>query len=120
MSSNLQTSPANNGHTVKTEDSTWWDQNREAVEAKFIGMLIAETTRKPYTGPERRSRATIVLDPTDLNVAANQARRLGIPLEEHARRLFHQAVQAAEEHQQPRAQGTDSMHAEQHSAREDH
>jgi hypothetical protein len=75
-----------------TEDSTWWDQNRDAVEAKFIGLLMAETTRKPYTGPERRSRATVVLDPADIALAQAQAARLGVPYEEHARSLFHQAV----------------------------
>ncbi len=98
MSSNFESSLVVNGPNAATEDSTWWDQNREAVEAKFIGMLMAETTRKPYNGPERRSRATVILDPDDIVLAQAQARRRGIPYEEHARQLFHQAVMAEEEH----------------------
>jgi hypothetical protein len=94
MSTNLQSTSIANGHHIATEDSTWWDQNREAVEAKFIGMLMAETTRKPYSGPERRSRATTMLDPADIAIAQAQAKGLGISYEEHARRLFHRAVMA--------------------------
>ncbi len=94
----LQVAPLANAPKVQSEDSAWWDQNRDAVEAKFIGMLMAETTRKPYTGPERRSRATVVLDPADIVMAQTQAQRLGLPYEEYARRLFHQAVLAEEQH----------------------
>jgi hypothetical protein len=93
----LQVPAIENVPNAATEDSTWWDQNRDAVEAKFIGMLIAETTRKPYTGPERRSRGTVVLDPADVAIAQAQAKRLGIAYEEHSRRLFHLAVQAEEQ-----------------------
>jgi hypothetical protein len=99
MSMTQQTMPVANGPNVATEDSTWWDQNREAVEAKFIGMLMAETTGTPYNGPERRSRATVVLEPADLALAGAQARRLGVPFEEHVRRLFHLAVLAQEQDQ---------------------
>ena len=96
MSTIQQSTPVATGPNVTTEDSTWW--NRDAVEAKFIGMLMAETHRKPYTGPERRSRATVVLEPSDIALAQAQAQRLGIPYEEHARRLFHEAVLAEEGH----------------------
>lgn len=92
MNANMQSSPVLIGQNAPTEDSSWWDQNRDAVEEKFIGLLMAETTRKPYTGPERRSRATVVLDPGDIALAQAQAARLGVPFEEHARRLFRQAV----------------------------
>jgi hypothetical protein len=94
----VQVAPVAKARAVATEDSTWWDQNRDAVEARFIGMLMAETTRTPYTGPERRSRATVTLDPADVVLAQAQAQRLGIPYEEHARRLFHEAVLAEEQH----------------------
>jgi hypothetical protein len=94
MRINLYEAPVVTGSAAATEDPNWWAQNREDVEAKFIGMLMAETTRKPYTGPERRTRATVVLDPADLAVAQAQAGRLGIPYEEHVRRLFHRAVMA--------------------------
>ena len=97
MSTIHQTVPVANGPHLTTEDSTWWDQNQEAVEAKFIGMLMAETTRNPYNGPERRSRATVVLDPGDLALAGAQARRLGVAFEEHVRRLFHLAVMGEEQ-----------------------
>jgi len=97
MRIDLPDSPPVNGHNAANEDSTWWDQNRDAVEAKFIGLLMAETQRKPYNGPERRSRATVVLNPADIVLAQAQAKRLGIPYEEHAQRLFHQAVVAEEE-----------------------
>jgi hypothetical protein len=93
----MQAPPTSNGQNLATEDSAWWDQNREAVEARFIGMLMAETTGTPYTGPERRSRGTVVLDPDDLALAQAQARHLGVPYEEHVRRLFHQAVMAGEQ-----------------------
>ena len=96
MCATQQTFPVANGRNGASDDSTWWDQNRDAVEAKFIGLLMAETTRQPYTGPERRSRATVVLDPADIALAQAQAARLGIACEEHARRLFHQAVMAEE------------------------
>jgi hypothetical protein len=93
----LQVSPLASVPSIAKEDTAWWDQNRDAVEAKFIGMLLAETTRKPYNGPERRSRATITLDPADIALAQAQAQRLGIAYEEHARRLFHRAVMAEEQ-----------------------
>jgi hypothetical protein len=95
MTANLPNLSGEGGAGLPADDSTWWAQNRDAVEAQFIGMLIAETNRTPYTGPERRSRATVVLDPADLSLALGQASRMGIPYEEHVRRLFHQAVEAA-------------------------
>lgn len=94
MSSNLPRLPIAGNDNVSAEDSAWWDQNREAVETKFIGMLMAETSRKPYDGPERRSRGTVVLDPADMALARQQAKELGITYEEHVSRLFHQAVLA--------------------------
>jgi hypothetical protein len=90
----LQVSPTTPGPNVVTDDAAWWDQNRDAVEAKFIGMLMAETTRKPYTGPERRSRATVVLDPADVLLAQTHAQRLGVAYEDYVRRIFHQAILA--------------------------
>lgn len=97
MRTNLYEAPVILSAPATTEDSNWWAQNREAVEAKFIGMLMAETTLNPYNGPERRSRATVVLDSEDLSAAQSQAARLGISYEEHVRRLFHGAI-LAEEH----------------------
>jgi hypothetical protein len=74
------------------EGTTWWDENRDRVEAQFISLLMAETPRSSYTGPERRSQATLIPDPQDAGMARQQAWMLGISFEEHARRLFHEAV----------------------------
>ena len=97
MRTNQYEAPVTPLSPASNDDSNWWAQNREYVEAKFIGMLMAETTRKPYGGPERRSRGTVVLDPGDLATAQAQAVRLGVSFEEHVRRLFHRAVTAEEE-----------------------
>ncbi len=97
MSSDPQDAPTAKSPIVATEASTWWDQNQDAVEAKFIGLLLAGTNRAPSSGPERRPLATVALDPADVALAQTQARGLGIPYEEYARHLFHQAVMAEEE-----------------------
>jgi hypothetical protein len=76
---------------------TWWDENRDRVEAQFISLLMAETPRSSYTGPERRSLATFHPDPQDAAIAREQAWRTGVSFQEHARRLFHEAVALEEQ-----------------------
>jgi hypothetical protein len=79
---------------VSKSRNTWWDQNREQVEGKLIDLLISSDNRAPYAGPERRSIATLTLDPQDAAIARDQARLAGMLFEEYARRLFHDAVKA--------------------------
>ncbi len=78
----------------QTEQKSWWDENKDAVEGKLIDLLMASDARGPYKGPERRSRPSLSLDSDDAALVREQAKRLGVSFEEHARKIFHEAVQA--------------------------
>jgi len=74
------------------QQSTWWQENRERVEAEFINLLRAEAHRLSSTGAEGPPQPAIVPDVHYAALAREQASRLGISFEEHVRRLFHEAV----------------------------
>jgi hypothetical protein len=87
----------------KKNQKSWWDENKDAVEGKLIDLLMASDARGAYQGPERRSRPSLPLNPEDAALVREQAKRLGVSFEEHARRIFHEAV-----HSEQRRLGKDS------------
>ncbi len=84
---------------TEAEEADWWHDHRDQVEASFVqaakeGRL---QRRESLDAPVSHSATNIAVEPYDVDLALSQARRKGVSFEDHARLLFHRAVQAEEQ-----------------------
>ena len=80
----------------EAEEAEWWYQNRHLVEAGFVRMIESEMTGGAKTEAHTTPVPPLFVEPEDAALAMEQALRKGLPFEEHARKLFHEAVRAEE------------------------
>ena len=78
----------------ETEEADWWYDNRRIHDADLIASM--ENGEGPVVHYDLQQPQTFSLSLSDISLAKAQAERIGIPYEEHAARLFHEAVQAEE------------------------
>ncbi len=74
------------------EEADWWFAHRDQVEADMMAAMDAGEA--PAIDYELQSADRLCIPPEDAALAKEQAARNGVPFEEYARRLFHEALQA--------------------------
>jgi hypothetical protein len=81
----------------EAEEADWWFEHRAEVEAELVQAAAeGRLQQRSSVLPESSALNLIPVEAEDAALAAAQSIREGLPFEEHAKRLFHEAVQARE------------------------